>query len=48
LKQGQIIALRFAGDNEILTLIDRAISEKLSSKEIKLAITDWQADEKRV
>ena len=44
----QIIALRFAGDAEILPLLERAIAENLSSKEIKSAITDWQGDYNRV
>ncbi len=48
LNMSQIIALRFAGDAELLPLIERAIAEKLSSKEIKLAVTDWQADYHRV
>jgi hypothetical protein len=48
LKMSQIIALRFAGDAELLPLMERAIAEKLSSKEIKLAVTDWQADYQRV
>ena len=48
LKMSQIIALRFAGDAELLPLMERAIAEKLSSKEIKLAVTDWQADYHRV
>jgi hypothetical protein len=48
LKMGQIIALRFAGDAELIPLIERTIAEKLSSKEIKLAVTDWQADYYRV
>jgi hypothetical protein len=48
LKLGQIIALRFAGDAEILPLLERAIAENLSSKEIKSAITDWQGDYHRV
>ncbi|MEY3424651.1 MAG: hypothetical protein RL265_1356 [Bacteroidota bacterium] len=48
LKLSQIIALRFAGDAEILPLLERAIAENLSSKEIKLAITDWQGDYNRV
>ncbi|TXI83322.1 MAG: hypothetical protein E6Q38_03685 [Crocinitomicaceae bacterium] len=48
LKLSQIIALRFASDEELLSLMERAIAEKLSSKEIKLAITDWQADYHRV
>ena len=48
LKLSQIIALRFAGDAEILTLLERSIAENLSSKEIKSAITDWQGDYNRV
>jgi hypothetical protein len=48
LKLGQLIALRFAGDAEFLPLMERVIAEKMSSKEIKLAITDWQADYHRV
>jgi hypothetical protein len=48
LSMGQLIALRFAGDAELLPLMERAIAEKLTSKEIKLAITDWQADYHRV
>jgi len=48
LKLSQNIALRFAGDAEILPLLERAIAENLSSKEIKSAITDWQGDYNRV
>jgi hypothetical protein len=48
LRLGQIIALRFAGDDELLSLIDRAIAEQLSSKDIKLAVKNWQADFHRV
>jgi len=48
LTMNQIIALRFAGDAELLPLMERAIAEKLSSKEIKLSVTDWQADYHRV
>lgn len=48
LRLSQIIALRFAGDSEILPLIDKAIEEKLSSKDIKILIKDWQADTHRV
>src|SRR5574343_10056 len=36
LKMSQIIALRFAGDAELLPLMERAIAEKLSSKEIDM------------
>jgi hypothetical protein len=48
LRLSQIIALRFASDDELLELMNRAIAEKLSAKEIKLAIRDWQADLRRV
>ena len=48
LKLSQIIALRFAGDAEILPLMERTIAENLSVKEIKSAITDWQGDYNRV
>lgn len=48
LKLGQIIALRFAGDSEYLALLERAVKENLSNKEIKLAIQNWKADYHRV
>lgn len=48
LKLGQIIALRFAGDEELLPLMEKAISEKLSPKEIKLQIKNWKGDYRRV
>ncbi|MFL0163332.1 DUF6526 family protein [Aquirufa salirivi] len=44
----QIVALRFASDEELLPLIDRAILNNLSSKEIKKSIHDWQGDFLRV
>ena len=48
LRIGQIIALRFASDAEYLALVERAIKENLSSKEIKMAIQNWKADYHRV
>lgn len=48
LKLGQIIALRFASDEELLPLMEKAISEKLSPKEIKLQIKNWKGDYRRV
>ncbi len=44
----QIIALRFASDAEFLALVEKAIKENLSNKEIKLAIQNWKADYYRV
>ncbi len=48
LTMGQIIALRFAGDNEFIALAAKAATEKMSSKEIKMAIQDWKGDYNRV
>jgi len=44
----QIIALRFAPNNEILDLEHRAIEENLSPSEIKKAIKNWRADNHRI
>lgn len=45
---GQIIALRFAGDAELLELMDKAQAQKLSAKEIKKSIQHWKGDYIRV
>lgn len=48
LRLGQIIALRFAGDDEYLALAERAEKEKLSANEIKKSIKNWKGDYHRV
>jgi len=40
----QIIALRFAPDDELISLTDKAATEGLSGTEIKKAIKTWRAD----
>lgn len=44
----QVIALRFAPDNEFPTLALKAATEKLSAKEIKQQIKNWRGDYHRV
>ena len=48
LRMGQIIALRFASDEEMPALAQRAVDEKLSQQEIKRAIKTWRPDYNRV
>lgn len=48
LRLGQIIALRFASDEEFVGLVDEAISQNLKSKQIKMAIKNWRGDYHRV
>jgi len=48
LRMSQIIALRFAPDDEFPELAKKAVEEKLRSKEIKAAIQKWKADHHRV
>src|SRR5512138_2615570 len=40
----QIVALRFASDAELPTLLDRTLAENLTSNQIKRAIATWQPD----
>ena len=44
---GQIIALRFASEEEFVALTAKAIAENLSNKEIKSLIKNWKADHYR-
>ena len=48
LRMRQIIGLRFASDDEFPGLAERAVSEKMSEKEIKKNIITWKPDYYRV
>jgi len=48
LSEGQLFALRFAPDEELAGLTQRAIRENLSPDAIKQSIQNWKADSRRV
>jgi len=44
----QLIALRFAGDRELVPLMEKAVAQNIKPKLLKKAIKDWQGDYLRV
>jgi Family of unknown function (DUF6526) len=48
LSEDQLIALRFASDDEVVALAKQAIEENLDRRQIKERIRNWRADEWRV
>ena len=49
LKTGEMIALRFASDEELPNLVQQVLEGKFAtSKDIKLAIQQWRGDYLRV
>jgi hypothetical protein len=48
LSEGQLIALRFASDEEVSALVERTLSANLAPADIKKAIKNWRPDYWRV
>ncbi|MFC7373516.1 DUF6526 family protein [Fictibacillus iocasae] len=48
LTPGQIVALRFAPDEEFPSLAEKAAAEGLKPKEIKQAVVNWRGDYYRI
>jgi len=48
LSGSQLIALRFAPDVELASLVDQILQKKLERNEIKKAVVSWRADYSRI
>jgi hypothetical protein len=48
LTDAQFVGLRFASDEELPALVQRALDEKLSLADIKKAVTNWRPDHSRI
>jgi len=48
LTENQLVGLRFASDMEVAALVERALKEKLSRRDIKKSIKNWRPDDWRV
>lgn len=48
LSDRQLIGLRFASDQELPTLVQRALDEKLSLADIKKSVVTWRPDYSRI
>ena len=48
LNDDQLFALRFTPDEELQNLVERALHENLTGKDIKKSIVNWKADHERV
>lgn len=48
IRMSQVIALRFAPDEEFVDLAQRAVAENLTADQIKRAVKKWKGDHHRV